>query len=74
MDSFFDVPAGYRDADIEMAGLQALGNRSSRLRRLGICTHTWLKGFSGKPTECLHCHHIFPTLEAAYEASNEALA
>lgn len=36
MDGFFDVPAGYSDADIEMAELTALGNRHARrVRRFG---------------------------------------
>lgn len=34
MDGFFDVPAGYRDADIEMAELESAGREGSRLKRL----------------------------------------
>lgn len=33
-DSFFDVPAGYTDADIEMAELTERGNQYARLVRL----------------------------------------
>ncbi len=33
-DSFFDMPAGYRDADLEMASLEAAGNRWAKLIRL----------------------------------------
>ena len=72
-DSFFDVPAGYRDADLEMAALTASGNKASRLRKMGKCPHTWLQGFEGQPTKCLDCGAMFPTLEAAYEAHREAM-
>ncbi len=32
-DSFFDMPAGYSDADLEMSALEAEGNRRYRLLR-----------------------------------------
>lgn len=36
MDSFFDMPAGYNDADMEMAALVEAGNRhAARARRFG---------------------------------------
>ena len=61
------------DADMETAELHRIGNAISRMRKAGHCPHTWLKGFEGKPTECLHCGHIFPTLEEAREACQEAI-
>jgi len=32
-DSFFDMPAGYTEADIDMAALEAAGNRLAKRRR-----------------------------------------
>lgn len=34
-----EVPAGFQDADIEMAELTELGHRIGDLNRQGICTH-----------------------------------
>lgn len=34
-----EVPAGFQDADIEMAELEAMGNLIHRLNAKGICTH-----------------------------------
>jgi hypothetical protein len=71
-DSFFDMPAGFNDADLEMAELTAIGNRSARLRAKGICTHGWTQGYTPthrqdlKPGEvqCLDCERIFPSQTA----------
>jgi len=72
-DSFFDVPAGYRDDDIELAGLEALGRRSSALRKRGICDHGWLRAPDTGPAECLHCGKVFANAEAAYAERREIL-
>ena len=34
-----EVPAGFQDADIEMAEFEAEGRRIAALHRKGICTH-----------------------------------
>lgn len=34
-----DLPRGFQDADIEMAGLTAAGHRAAALADQGICTH-----------------------------------
>ncbi len=36
-----ELPAGYQDADLEMASLVASANREARLARRGICCHSW---------------------------------
>ena len=71
-DSFFDVPAGMRDADIETAGLQRLGRLQSILSKRGICMHGWSKGDA--PCLCLHCNKEFPTFNAMIAERNEIIA
>jgi hypothetical protein len=61
------------DADLESAELHRIGNALSRMRKAGRCPHTWLQGHEKKPTKCLHCGHIFPTLESAMEAMQSAI-
>lgn len=39
-----EVPAGYQDADIEMAELEAAARYHSHMRKIGKCTHTWYQG------------------------------
>jgi hypothetical protein len=41
MSFFYDeeLPAGYQDADIEMAEMEAEGRRIAALHRRGVCTH-----------------------------------
>jgi hypothetical protein len=41
-DGFFD-----NDADLEMAELEAEGNRIAALRARGVCTHGWTQGARG---------------------------
>jgi hypothetical protein len=36
-----ELPGGFQDADFEMAEVTAQANRESRLRKAGICTHSW---------------------------------
>ncbi len=57
----------------QLAGLEALGRKSSALRRQGICTHGWLQGREGCETKCLHCGEVFATLELAREIGRELL-
>jgi hypothetical protein len=72
-DGYFDVPAGYRDADIEMAELEAAARYHSHMRKIGKCTHTWVQGLGANgewygegpaPATghvlCLHCDQIVP--------------
>lgn len=58
-----EVPAGFRDADIEQAGLEAKGRRSAALKRAGICDHGWVQGTPGAdgPVRCLDCGEVFAT-------------
>lgn len=42
-----ELPAGYQDADLEMAELEAAGARSAALRARGICDHGWRQGARG---------------------------
>lgn len=39
-----ELPAGYQDADLEMAAHWRAGRRLAALRRLGVCTHGWMLG------------------------------
>ena len=48
-----EVPAGYQDADIEMAQYEAEGARYAALRRRGICTHGSCQGYPDGPGEHL---------------------
>ena len=63
---------GFRDADFEMRALQRAGNRSSALRRKGICTHGWWKS---EPTKavCLHCGKEFKSDAELREESRELM-
>lgn len=81
MEDFFEVPAGYRDADIEMAEMYAEGARIAVLHRKGICTHGWVQGSPGNnlPTgqvKCLEddCGAIFATEDEWLDARDEALS
>ena len=68
-----EVPAGYQDADIEMAELEAAARYHSAERAAGRCTHPWVQGLAADgtwkgdgpaPAEgdvlCLHCNQIVP--------------
>ena len=42
--------------DYEQARMEALGNRISKLKKLGVCVHGHLQGPPGKPVlTCLTC-------------------
>ena len=61
-----------RDADMQQAEFERLGNQISRLRKQGICTHGWLQT---KPiVTCKHCGQVFASEEAAHEAFKEAIS
>ena len=70
-----DIPAGYRDADIEQAEFEAEGRRESQLRKRGICTHGW---YQGQPNgndgliTCLHCGATFLNMQAHQDARDQA--
>lgn len=68
-----ELPGGFRDADLQMAELQAAANHESRLRKAGICTHGWYCAPAGKPAVCHHCQQSFPTEAHLLEARREAL-
>ena len=68
-----EVPAGYQEADIEMAELEEAARYHAAMRKAGKCTHTWVQGLAtsgewhgeGPAPEpghvlCLHCHKIVP--------------
>ena len=74
-----ELPAGYQDADLEMAGLVEHANREAKRRRRGICTHSHLQGPPGPvnaPTTvctCLQCGKVWPTVDHAHEDRREIL-
>lgn len=77
-DAFDDeTPAGYRDADIEMAQLTAMGNHAAKLRKRGICTHGWMQGPNAargvKVLTCLDCGKEFPGGDAEHQAERDRL-
>lgn len=65
-----ELPAGLQDADLEMGELTRQANREARLRRLGICAHSWHGPVViGQPArKCHHCGEVFAD-EAALEQS-----
>jgi hypothetical protein len=44
-----EIPAGYQDADIEQAEMEALGNHIHRLEARGVCTHGAVVGHAINP-------------------------
>lgn len=70
----------YTDADIEMAELEATGNRIARLERQGVCCHTRAAGCRAAPDlkpgelRCAGCGRVFASDEAWWDAMDEALA
>ena len=75
-----ELPCGFQDADIEMAQLTRAANRESRLRKRGICTHSWFQGPPGPTTNptnvytCHHCGKVFKTQDELMADRNKALA
>lgn len=61
-----DLPAGFQDADIEMAGLTAAGNRAAALAEQGICTHGWLFAPPSGEAKCNECGKVFKNAAHAY--------
>ena len=41
-----EVPAGFQDADLEQAELEARAREVATLRRRGICSHGWVHGLA----------------------------
>lgn len=70
---YFDAPAGMNDADLEMAHLEELGNRSAALKKRGICTHGYFQVMEDKTAECLDCGKTFPSSEHLHEEATERL-
>ena len=69
-----EVPAGCRDADIEQAELEALGDLAAKRAKQGICTHGWVQGPPGKPViTCLYCGETFASDAAWHTAYKAAL-
>lgn len=68
-----EVPAGYQDADIEMAELENAARYHAAERAAGRCTHTWCQGLASDGTWkgegpapapgevlCFHCGQHVP--------------
>ena len=75
-----ETPPALRDADVEMAGLEAIGRRVAALRKRGICAHGWVQGapgsaanFDASPVTCHECGAVFPTGLAWGAARDAAL-
>ena len=68
-----ELPAGYQDADLEMAGLQNLARRESQLKKQGICAHGWCQGHPDGTVTCNECKEVFPNEVARDEARYDAL-
>ena len=49
------------DADHLTSELYRMGRKSDALRRKGICSHGWSKGW--KPCTCLHCGKVFDSFD-----------
>jgi hypothetical protein len=68
--TLFDQP---NDADIEMAQLEAAGNRIWALKQAGICTHTSANGFG--PVRCTSgCGTVWATDEEWLDAMSDAIS
>lgn len=80
-DSYFDMPTGYNDADLEMSALEARGNLSARLKSRGICDHGWTQGYTAEcrpdlnpgEVQCLHCKEVFSSQSALDDAIGDVL-
>ncbi len=59
--SFFDMPAGMNDADVEMTQLEYTGDRATYLKRKGICLHGQAFTPDHGPSKCLECGKEFPS-------------
>ncbi len=46
-----EVPAGFQEADFEMAELEARARENAARRARGDCPHTWIQGGSGYKRE-----------------------
>ena len=69
-----EVPAGYQDADIEQAELEAEGERIAALKRSGVCVHeATRRGPHGDERECSGCGRVFADEAAAWDAYLEAI-
>ena len=74
----FDLPGGFQDADFDMRELTAQANHESRLRKAGICTHSWtgpIKVVNSSDSDKRICHHCgrIATEEILMEERREAL-
>ena len=64
-----EVPAGFQDADFEMAELEATGNRMAALRRKGVCVHdsTFCDPEGDGTVECCDCNAKWRNHDDWYE-------
>lgn len=54
-----EVPAGYQDADIEQAELEAQAAEIAADRARGVCRHGWFQGgVAAAKARCLECGAI----------------
>lgn len=68
-----ELPNGFQDADFEMRELTAQANREARLRKRGICTHSWMHAPDVGPATCHHCGKVWPSSAEAWAEREQIL-
>jgi hypothetical protein len=73
-----ELPAGFQDADLEMAGFMESARHFNALRKRGICLHGWIQGPPGPPGnpcndwKCKDCGKSWATEKELWIAQEEA--
>lgn len=75
MDHDFELANGLQDADIEMGELVAAGNLEAKLRKMGLCAHSWHGPVEfGKPARvCHNCNKQFKNEEELEDERREQI-